>query len=111
MPMSYLTQGTVQVERVSQPEGKVSVVISPIPDYGVKHKEKDYIVFMPASGPTSLVYEKKTTPFTVTDDCIIDILIKAAVNGTNVEIEIKGRAAKTEGIKIIAVKIPATHTL
>jgi len=100
--MSFVTQGTVQVERkASEPKGEISVVITPVPDYGVKHKEKDYIVLISASGPKSLVFER-TTPFRVTDDHIRDILTQAAVNRTKIEFEIE-----VNGKEIVAVKIPA----
>jgi hypothetical protein len=55
----YVTQGTVQLERLT--ESKAEMFINPTPDYAVKHNEKDYVVFVEAESlqPQSRLFDRK----------------------------------------------------
>lgn len=108
IPMSYITQGTIQVECVTKTKGKVSIVISPSNDYAVKHKKKDYVVFISEGDLKSLVFEKET-PFEVTNNRAIDILIHAAVSQIVVEVEVNEKAKPDGKTEIVAVRVPGSR--
>jgi hypothetical protein len=62
--MSYVTQGTIQVERKTK--DAVESFINPTTDYAVKHNEKGYIVFVNAeSPPKSRLFERKKNGLTI----------------------------------------------
>jgi hypothetical protein len=108
--MLHLTQGTVRIEcDAVGTKPKYSVTINPTPDYAVKHKDKNYIVFVPETDPGKTgcwVFERDQT-FTIAEDGVRTILIAAAVGGRKLEIGIQA----TENPEIVAVKIPATPQL
>jgi hypothetical protein len=108
-PMSYVTQGTVQIERKSEIEA--DIIINPTQDYAVKHNEREYIVFVkvkedsedskdeePPSIASKLFEKRKPFP---TEKYLIEMLTKAAVERTRVEITINAHDT------ITALKIPA----
>jgi hypothetical protein len=86
-----------------------SVTINPTPDYAVKHKDKNYIVFVPETDPgkTACWVFERDHIFTIAEDSVRTILIEAAVRGVKVELGIQA-AKKTQ---IVAVKIPAAPQL
>jgi len=101
--MSYVTQGTVQVE--CRTKTNAEIFINPTTDHAVKHNEKDYIVFVDAESPQpqSQLFEKKTKSFTIQEEHFIEMLTKAAFKGTKIEIRMNAECKKIE-----ARKIPAT---
>jgi fructose-specific component phosphotransferase system IIB-like protein len=118
--MSYVTQGTVQIERKTETEAVI--FISSTPNYAVKHNEKDYVVFVEAKSsqpdaestqlnaelkPQSRLFDKKTQHFTA-EVYLIEMLIKAAFKKTCIEITITiDDPPKEDPPKITALKIPA----
>jgi len=106
--MSYVTQGTVQIEH--KPRTHAHITISPTPNYAVKHNDKDYVVFVEvvedgksedtrSTSPNSKLFEK-TTSFATEGD-LVGMLTEAAFRRTSIEITINA------GNAITALKIPA----
>jgi hypothetical protein len=100
--MSYVTQGTVQIERRTKAEAEI--FISPTPDYAVKHNRKDYIVFVCAesSEVQSRLFEK-TKGFPIQGEHLIEMLIEAAFQRTKVEIQTNADCTKIDALKIPAI--------
>jgi len=108
--MSYVTQGTVQVERKGgRPEGEVTIMLSPAAGYAIKHEGRDYAAFVGPIGQrvkavkTALIRER-TAPFTTRDEDFKKMLVEAAIAGTRVEIAIESNRSN----QIVYVRIPAT---
>jgi hypothetical protein len=110
--MSYVTQGTVQVERRTKTEA--DIFIAPTPDYAVKHNEQEYIVFVDAESqpPQSRLFEtktkvctiqKKTKGFAIKEEHFIEMLTEAAFKTTRIEIRMNDDCTKIEAIKIPAM--------
>jgi hypothetical protein len=106
--MSYVSQGTVQVECESgTPE--IAVTISPCSEYAIKHRGKKYIAFVKRDIDSAKdctdarVYEESKT-FVAKGSAIRTMLVQAAFSGTRVEVEIDATGSPE---KIVAVKIPA----
>jgi hypothetical protein len=98
---SYVTQGTVQIERRTKAEAEI--FINPTPDYAVKHNGKDYIVFVGAESlqAQSQLFEK-TKGFPIEGEYFIEMLTEAAFQRTKIEIRMNADCTK-----IAALKIPA----
>jgi hypothetical protein len=107
IPMSHVTQGTVQVERNTK--DAVKTFINPTTDYAVKHNEKDYIVLVNAESPSkSRLFERKKNGFTIegftaTELYFIEMLTDAAFKGTKIEIMMNADCTKIEALKIPAM--------
>jgi len=104
IPVSYVTQGKVQIERRTGTEAKI--FINPTPDYAVKHNGEDYIVFAGPVCAKSLQGEArlfdKRKGFPIKGD-FIEVLTQAAFQGTKIEIQMNADSAEIE-----ALSIPAT---
>jgi len=101
--MSYVTQGTVQVERRTKTEA--DIFITPTPDYAVKHNEQEYIVFVDAESqpPQSILFETKTKGFAIKEEHFIEMLTEAAFKTTRIEIRMNDNCTKIEAVKIPAM--------
>ncbi len=128
---TFVTQGTIQVERSS--ELPVVIVITPTPDFSVKHGKDEYIVFLSEEalsdkglGPFVARLFKKTQAFQAKNDDqvknsdLISILSDAAFKQTKIEIKIgdvpdvpSDEKAKDKPlpVRIVSAKIPATPTI
>lgn len=102
----YAAHGTVQVTiRVDS----LDVTFSPIADYRVKHKERDYTVLVALDSvavPRSYIIGVEETYTTVDSQSLRDALRQAAIAGTRVEIEVEFDPSNKG--KVVAMRIPAT---
>src|SRR5437764_9222173 len=106
--MSYVTQGTIQVEIISETD--IEMKINPVPDYTVKHEKQDYILFIHDDIRNAKLSEK-TQPFTIKQPPFIQHLIAAAVKQIKIEIKIKDlprSSPKPISIEIESIRIPPT---
>lgn len=111
--MAYVTQGTVQAITIPTTAGvsELEIKINPRQDYAVKHNGNNYILFMPVgpgAGAKVLEVSAATGRPDVKDSVLVEALINAAFNSTNIEImvDIVGK-----DISIKSIKIPATLLL
>lgn len=122
--MSYVTQGTVQVELKTETDIKIR--INPTQEYTVKREKQDYIVFIqddPKAHPEAQIYEKNTiftTTITTKNSLFVQSLIDAAFQQIKIEIKAalklsaKEKSQKPQtpapssiSIEIESIKIPA----
>src|ERR1035438_7754600 len=89
-PVQYVTQGTVQV---SLSATRTTVVINPVPEYSVKHRSNDYVVFVedPAKGKTSLKSQifPISESYEVKDTGLAGALATAAAGRARIEVQIE----------------------
>ncbi|HUJ20411.1 MAG TPA: hypothetical protein VLX58_02765 [Bryobacteraceae bacterium] len=109
--MGYVAHGTVQVKQ--QKKGNLAVLINPIPEYRVKHKDKEYTVLVQALDATGVASQARIfpvdKPYEVDSLSLGDTLKQAAFSGIKVELEVEFKS-KPEGevVAVVAVLIPAT---
>ena len=101
--MRCVTQGTVQVHQ--EAKDQATIVINPVPDYQVKHRSKDFVVFMADDVKKSRVFSISKS-YKVPDPGIARLLTDAAAREIKIEVEIKITAPGKKAI-VTAVKIPA----
>jgi hypothetical protein len=117
--MSYVTQGTIQVELKTGAKTitEIAISINPAQDYTVTHeknaKKREYIIFIDDQFNEAKIFEK-TRVFTTDQTEFLQYLIGAAFKQIRMEIRIKDpkpRKASSSRtpvkIEIESVKIPA----
>lgn len=122
--MSYVTQGTIQLECRNGTEAYF--LISPTKDYDVKHDQKDYGIFVytpphqetpskidesasdrektpddPQHLNKSLMFEQKTR-FKVVGEHFIEVLTEAAFQKTTITITMDDKCMNVEALRIPA---------
>jgi len=115
--MSYVMQGTVQVELKTKPDETqtITIRINPTQDYMVKRGKEEYIVFTsdnPKTNPDARVFEKNTTFTTIPDSLFLQSLTHAAFKQDKIEIKAtfptkNGKTKETILIVIDSITIPA----
>jgi hypothetical protein len=99
--MSYVTQGTIRLELKTANDA--TFFVTPTADYAVRHYGKPYIVFIDTqSNPlgsrlfeTAHAFESKETHF-------IELLTKAALKGTRLELSMDPDCRKIESVTVPA---------
>lgn len=104
--MSYVTQGTIQVQlnaaSGTRDKSDIGITINPLQNYSVKHNSKIFVVFIDEKPLRSKVFEKGET-FHYRSN-FAQHLIDIAAKEIKVEIQINGSR------EIESIKIPATST-
>lgn len=129
--MSYVTQGTVQIElnagTGANDKNEITVTINPAQDYTVRHNSKTFIVFIadeskdqkmeagtgePKGQPFRTIAFEKTQSFIITSEnsknpesSLVRSLVDAALKQIKIEVKIQPPNV------IESVKIPATPSV
>ncbi|WP_321477416.1 hypothetical protein [uncultured Paludibaculum sp.] len=107
--MKAATYGTVRV-RLAEKEA-ATIFISPAPNYSVKDKGVDYVVFMvddpkpEGSSPDRHFLRKASDHLSVSDRDIARELAAAALSGTKVKIEIESTDRGVHA-RVVGAEIP-----
>lgn len=103
--MSYVTQGTVQIEIKAGADSAIR--INPVQDYSVKRNGKTFTVFTshdpktPGIKATALIFDAAEV-FTIRDPEFLQPLIEASAKGTKIEIVIQDSSGSIESLRIPA---------
>jgi hypothetical protein len=102
----FLTQGTMRMQAEKDATGalKVTAWINPIPDYTVKHQEKEYVVFMPKDPTGDPLAFKKECQFSL----FPGLEEWVQYDGTKTEIGIDSKGATGMPTEITSLKTPAS---
>ena len=95
-------QGTV---RVKQEGRQITVMINPICDYKVHHKEKNYTVFVSDDGQTHRMLPAETW-FEV-DESVRTLLVQAAFSQVKVEIAVEEVAGTPTLYRVTGLQLPS----
>ncbi len=119
--MKFVVQGTVRVNRTAN--GEATLFISPISDYKVVHKTKEYVVLVQLVGGERAevkrveeILQGRMLPLDracKVNGSLIDTLVQAAVNGTRIQLEIDLKdveGEKPEEPEVVGVEVPATQS-
>ena len=113
--MSYTSQGTISMKCVVNDAGAItSATIFFVPDnnYSIKHKKKDYAIFVSNSSKTAKAIIREYDPsagngveFSIDkpDLNLTGLISSVAVHQTKVEVQVKSPAART----ITNITVPA----